>query len=96
MVNYNVFIFIVVVYGEIDTQIAGLWNTKPPLQYLKKAIWQYSSRILKVILLFGSVILPPVYNLKKKIKNVDKCFHREKVMVVCPECNMEQTEMSNK
>lgn len=50
---------------------------KTPLQRFKKAIWQYSSEVLEVILFFGSVILTLVCNPKKKIKNVDKVFHRE-------------------
>lgn len=65
-------------YGKIDTHIAGAMKYKTPLKHLKKAIWQYISGVLEIILPFVSAILPPVCNLKKrKKKKVNKGFHRK-------------------
>lgn len=50
---------------------------KTPLQHFKKPIWQYRAEVLEVILFLNSVILSLVCNPKKKIKDVDKVFHRE-------------------
>lgn len=77
----------------MDTQIAGLWSVKPPVQHFKKTIWQYGSGVLEVILLFGSVILPLVCNPKEKMKNVDKGFHGEKAIVVCYKSKIEHIKM---